>query len=74
MFVIDRTGIFDGKCTTILTHAVAIVGYGKQNGTDYWIVRNSWGLAYGDQGYWLMKAGVNQCGIEDWAMYPVVAA
>ncbi|XP_046458637.1 procathepsin L-like [Daphnia pulex] len=49
-------------------HAVVIVGWGNQNGVDYWIGRNSWGTVWGKEGYFLIQKGVNKCGIES---YPV---
>ena len=71
-----RKGIFTGPCTTNVDHAVNAVGYGTDaaTGTDYWIVRNSWGPNEGLNGYWLMKSGVNLCGIElPWQVsYPTV--
>jgi len=45
-------------------HAMPIVGYGEQNGIDYWIVKNSWSKGWGDQGYIKVAAGRNYCGVE----------
>ncbi|OIW01312.1 hypothetical protein TanjilG_10473 [Lupinus angustifolius] len=54
-----QSGIFDGRdCqnTTYTNHCVLTVGYGSQNGVDYWIVKNSWGKNWGKDGYiWIKR-------------------
>jgi C1A family cysteine protease len=49
-----KSGIFDdaASCGTNLDHAIAAVGYGTDSdGTDYFIVRNSWSTHWGEEGY-----------------------
>ncbi|KPA80405.1 Cysteine peptidase C (CPC) [Leptomonas pyrrhocoris] len=45
-------------------HAVRLVGWGVQNGVKYWKIANSWNGDWGDNGYFLIKRGENECGVE----------
>lgn len=49
-------------------HAVKIVGYGEENGVKYWIGANSWNEKWGEKGFFRFIRGINDCGIESYAV------
>lgn len=55
-----------------LNHAVTIVGYGTDEGVDYWIAKNSWGKKWGEKGFFRIRRGTNQCGIALVPSFPIV--
>ncbi|CAK1590706.1 unnamed protein product [Parnassius mnemosyne] len=68
------SGIFyDIDCSkSMLNHGVTVVGYGVRDGTNYWIVKNSWGEDWGEDGYILMSAVNDNCNVMSEAYYPIV--
>ena len=55
-----------------VNHAVLIVGYGTEQGVPYWLIKNSWGPKWGEEGYFKMERGKNMCGLAACASYPLL--
>ena len=69
-----QSGVLDDpECNDNLDHGVMIVGYNTtSDGKDYWIIKNSWGLEWGQDGYIYVVRGMNECGLAEYASYPVL--
>merc|ERR1711959_527432 len=64
-------GVLSSGCGTNLDHGVLAVGYNTDEG--YWLVKNSWGKSWGDNGYIKLSQTGNVCGILNQPVYPTVS-
>lgn len=73
------SGVLTGGCGSSIDHLVTAVGYGTDSasGNDYWLVRNSWGTWWGDNGYIkiainsTINGGMGVCGVQNYPGYPI---
>lgn len=73
-FIQYKNGIYnDDECKKgDLDHSILVVGYGSENGHDYWIIKNSWGEGWGQGGYMKLLRNDNMCHIADECSFPIV--
>jgi hypothetical protein len=62
-----------GRDMADMDHGVQLVGYGVENGVNFWLIRNSWDNTWGESGFIRVKAGVNHCGFANYPLYAVAA-
>jgi cathepsin B len=72
-----KNGIYKSNMLKLVgVHAVRIVGYGvdPESGTKYWLIANTWGASFGEEGYFRLERGINNCYIEIYPTYSVTFA
>nr|ABK91809.1 cathepsin L-like proteinase precursor [Clonorchis sinensis] len=74
-FMSYKSGVYsDDQCSSDdLDHGVLLVGYGEENGIPYWLIKNSWGPHWGENGYVkILRDHNNLCGVASMASYPLI--
>ena len=65
-FITYKSGIYQHVVGELIgDHDIKILGWGVENGVKYWICVNSWNEEWGDKGFFKIKRGNNECGIEN---------
>jgi len=54
-----------------LDHGVLAVGYGVQESTPYWVIKNSWAETWGEAGYYRIERGTDHCGVANMVQHSV---
>ncbi|KAL0240868.1 hypothetical protein GEMRC1_006104 [Eukaryota sp. GEM-RC1] len=64
-FLTYKSGIYHHQTGYLLgSTSVKVMGWGEDNGEKYWLVANSWGVHWGEEGFARIRKGINECGIE----------
>ncbi|XP_042502172.1 cathepsin B-like protease 3 isoform X1 [Macadamia integrifolia] len=65
-----RSGVYKHVMGDVMGgHAVKLIGWGTtEDGEDYWLLANQWNRSWGDDGYFMIRRGTNECGIEEAAV------
>jgi C1A family cysteine protease len=72
-FVFYQNGIYDDPdCGQPMNHGMLLVGYGHdvEKNLDYWILKNSWGKSWGEEGYMRIVMGKNMCDLNSHQLFP----
>ncbi|KAK9671067.1 hypothetical protein RND81_12G004600 [Saponaria officinalis] len=56
-------GVYNGGCSSKTNHEVTVIGYGKNDGDLYWLIKNSWGASWGEKGYMKLLRDEKLCPI-----------
>jgi KDEL-tailed cysteine endopeptidase len=72
---VDMSFIFYGQgvlnsCGTSINHAIQLVGYYKNSSSSYYLGKNSWGVAWGQQGFIKIDATLNNSNLCSVCAYP----
>lgn len=70
----NGTGVIQDSTTFAdTTHVISLLGWGIENGVDFWVGRHSGGTTWGDEGYFKIQRGVNTLGIEQHCGFATVS-
>jgi cathepsin C len=62
---LNKTTLLDKNLSwSSVDHSILLVGYGEENGVKYWIGMNTWGKNWGENGFFRILRGENDCNIE----------
>ncbi|XP_075210381.1 cathepsin B-like cysteine proteinase 4 [Lycorma delicatula] len=66
-FIYYKTGIYHSTNDTnpVMWHSVKLIGWGTENDVPYWLVVNSWGSEWGENGTFRILRGFNECSFEN---------